>query len=107
MRESKPWHDKPRLPPPRGYLRSECYVDLGNGREEPIADWVPITVDKVKDLLNESAKRPADVLTLLRSFYGGEAAAARRRVSWERTWSEKERDGYVACMQERGYTVSK
>jgi len=22
-------------------------------------------------------------------------------------WSEKERDGYVACMQGRGYTVSK
>jgi hypothetical protein len=22
-------------------------------------------------------------------------------------WSEKERDGYVACMQSRGYTVSK
>jgi len=85
LRESKSWHEKPTLPPPRGYLRSECYVDLGNGREEPIAEWVPITVDKVKDLLNGSAKRLADVLTLLRSFYGGEAAAARRRAWWKQT----------------------
>ena len=65
--ESKPWSEKPTTPPVRGYLRSEYYVDLGDGREEPIGDWVALTVDRVHELLNRSAKRLADVLTLLRS----------------------------------------
>lgn len=83
LRESKPWDEKPMTPPFRGYLRSECYVDLGDGREEPIAEWVPLTVDKVKALVNSSAKRLADVLTLLLRFHGGEAAAEQRRTWWQ------------------------
>ena len=65
--ESKPWNEKPTTPPFRGYLRSECYVDLGDGREEPMGEWVALTVDKVKELVNRSAARLADVLTMLRS----------------------------------------
>ena len=66
LREAKAWNEKPTTPPAGGYLRSECYVDLGDGREEPIGTWVALTVDKIKDLLNVSAKRLAVVLTLLR-----------------------------------------
>jgi len=64
--ESKAWDKELTTPPAGGYLRSECYVDLGDGREEPIGAWVALTVDQVKDLLNVSAKRLAVVLTLLR-----------------------------------------
>ena len=67
LREAKPWDATPRPTPPfPGYLRSECYVDFGDGREEPIGEWAALTVDKVRDLVNSSAKRLADVLTLLR-----------------------------------------
>jgi hypothetical protein len=65
--ESKPWNEKPTTPPVGGYLRSECDVDLGDGREDPIGEWVALTVDKVQELLKRSAKRLAEVLTLLRS----------------------------------------
>lgn len=82
LRESKPWDEKSTTPPFRGYLRSECFVDLGDGGEALIAEWVPLTVDKFKELVNRSAKRLAEVLTLLLHFHGSERAAEKRRTWW-------------------------
>lgn len=82
MREVKPWNDG-TLPAPvePGKLRSEFYVDLGPGRDEPLDTFAGLTVDHVVQLVTASCGRLADLLGILTEYYGGALAVARRR-SW-------------------------
>ena len=85
MREAKPWSGG-ALPAPvePAKLRSEFYVDLGNGREEALDRFVGLTVDHVAQLVTASCSRLADLLWMLTDYHGGPLAAARRRA-WRRS----------------------
>lgn len=81
MREQKPWEQKTITPPlDPAKFRSEFYVDLGNGREEPLDAFVALNADRVVKLVNESCDRLAVILSMLIEDHGGPVAAERRRA---------------------------
>jgi len=85
MRENKPWTGG-ALPAPvePAKLRSEFYVDLGNGREESLHDFVGLSVEHIAQLVSATCRRFATILQLLTEYHGGPIAAARRRA-WQRS----------------------
>lgn len=85
MREHRPWSGGGVSPPVEpAKLRSEFYVDLGKGREEPLDQFAALAVDEVVRLVNASCGRFASLLWMLTDYHGGPVAATRRRA-WQRS----------------------